>query len=132
MTTTGTVTREQAEAVLQAVKDKFASYCMTFARVDGKLDFGTLVPAPDSELPYLVENYPNYASETPVPFAVVWEGGPFEWALAPLGDTSISEEATIEVQDVAPGAVLRNKGAAEPAGVRTDAVFSYVLGIWEG
>lgn len=57
-----TVAREQAEAVLAAVRAKYATHI-----------------GEDSEYgPTLIENW-HWLSE-PTPWAIVWEGGPFEWA----------------------------------------------------
>lgn len=128
---TATVTRDQAEAVREAVIAKFAAYCTTFPLVDGKLDLGTTVPAPDDELPQLVENY-RYSStiRQPIPWAIVWDHGPFEWAMADLRTATVDVEATTELQDIAPGRVLRNKAVTLPGGVWLEPVFPSVLGIW--
>jgi hypothetical protein len=127
-----TVTREQAEGVLAAVKAKFPAYCMTFPVVNGRLDFdGVPVPAPDDELPRLAENYQWSDRKPAVPFAVIWEAGPDGWAMSPLGDEHVDEELTADLQEFAPGEVIRQPGVVpEPDGVFCEAIYSYALGIY--
>lgn len=121
------VTRDQAESVRQAVMTKFAAYCMTFATAE----YGATVPLPESELPRLVENY-RYSStiRQPIPWAIVWDNGPSGWAMADLRRATTDVEATIELQEFAPGKVLRNKAVTLPEGVWLEPVFPSVLGIW--
>ena len=49
--------------------------------------------------------------------AVVWEGGPYEWAF--LTDGGIEEEFGFEM-----------KAVKVPAGVYTEPIFSYALGLY--
>lgn len=124
------VTREQAEAVLAAVKEKFAAYCTTFPVTGGRMDFDAEpVPLPEECLPRLVEDY-RWGDGPGAPFAVVWEEGPFEWALQELEGETVDEEATAGLQEFAPGRVLRHRAVGLPEGVLVEPVTGSVLGVY--
>ena len=56
-----------------------------------------LVPAPDDELPRLVEGYKWSDREPAVPFAAIWDWGPCDWALGNFGDADVNVELTAEL-----------------------------------
>lgn len=61
------VTRKQAEAVYAVVLERFALY------LEGL--------APDSlDYPKLVRDWEPWWGDSVVPWAILWESGPFEWA----------------------------------------------------
>lgn len=69
----------------------------------------------------------------PVPFAIVWEGGPSEWAYrAKEGGRDV--ELTLELR-AATGfmnAVVNTPEAVDwPVGVQAEPYFSYALGLYE-
>lgn len=102
----GDVTRAKAGLVLSAVETKYAAYV-----------------APGDH-PVLVHGYEG------APWAVVWEGGPYEWAIRPLGEVTLDPELTAELSDFAPGHPVHNRAAEIPAGVTTEPIASYALGVY--
>ena len=133
------VTREQAEQVLAAVRTRYAAYCNTWPTYeqDGRTysDYDApLLPLPEGhpDLPVLVEDYQFTYSGLPsgLPcWAIVWECGPFEWAQGDIEYETVNEELTAEL---ATGVVITDKAVKLPAGVFCEAIYSYVLGIYEG
>lgn len=112
-----TITREQAEQALAAVKEQFKVY----------------IDAGESE-PVLVENWEPFVyqdgkvvdTET-YPFAIVWEDGPFEWAYRAKGG-GVDEELTRLGRDFEEGYTARTPAATDwPKGVDGGPYFSYVL-----
>ena len=99
------VTKTQAEAVLREVRRVFATYI--------KAGY----PAPQ-----LRENFDwGYGV---APWAVVWEEGPFEWAmLATSGD--VDEEMSSIT-----GRTVWSKSIKQPAGVFCEPYTSWALGIY--
>lgn len=118
------VTRAQAERALACVREQFKEY----------------IAAGDPP-PRLVENWVPVTyregrvveGET-IPFAIMWEEGPSEWAYrAPEGGRDI--ELTLELRSIPgvdPVAVVDTPAAVGwPEGVQGSAYFSYVLGLYE-
>jgi len=127
----GVVTREQAEAVRQAVIEKYPAYCTTFPTIDGQVDFDAEpVAAPDAELPRLVQNYAWSERHDPVPWAVVWEEGPYDWALLCLDDSDVDVEMTAELREFVNDQVIRTKAVKQPKGVYCEPISGHVLGIY--
>jgi hypothetical protein len=91
---TGKVSREQAEVLLAAVRERHAAYIET---------------GPDDG-PHLRETDPESAAD----WEIVWEDGPYEWALGDLLDPAeADEELSNAVQDIAPGQVILRPKLAE-------------------
>lgn len=61
------ITRKQAEQALAAIKAQFKTYIEVDAQYGG-------------EGPKIVENWEPYYNDSIVPFVIMWEEGPFEWA----------------------------------------------------
>jgi len=102
MTTRVKVTKRDAERVLAAVKKAYGAWIMEGDRG-----------------PVLMKDYAAWNS--PAPYAVVWEEGPFEWTFNfPFG--GIEEEFGSNVADVS---------AAIPKAVFCEAMTSWCLGIYE-
>lgn len=68
------VTRKQAEQALAAIKEQFKTYIA--AGYDG---------------PELIENWEPWWNSSTIPFVIMWEEGPFEWAYS-AKDGGIDEE----------------------------------------
>lgn len=125
------VTREEAQAVLALVEKKFSSYLKTWPVVDGKLDFDAeLIDVPEYERPKLVENYDGKD------WAIVWEGGPFEWAYADLADAYVDEEAAVTLRDEFQAKNATRLASTDgvqgmPKGVVAEPFFSFVLVLYK-
>jgi hypothetical protein len=94
-----TLTRQQAEAVLELVKTKFSAY----------IEAGY-------EGPILLQDW-DWVGVTP--WAIIWEGGPYEWAIL-FGGGGYDHD-TMSMIDPTP----------DPEGVFTEPVTSWALGIYE-
>lgn len=75
-----TVSQRDAELVLAAIKKQYAVY---------------LEDAGPDDQPLLIKDW-NFFGNGAVPYAVIWEGGPYEWAH--LVDGGIEEEFGFRVQ----------------------------------
>lgn len=127
MSTRTTVTRKDAEAVMEALRAKYAAWFLTFGTdpVTGKTDYDVMVPETDpTQLPTLAENW-NDGVRT-YEWAIIWEAGPDSWALADLGSETVNEEMTFLAQGFAPGTVHRDPAVSVPAGVIVEAYSSYL------
>jgi hypothetical protein len=122
-----TVTRKQAEQVLENVKRRY--------RVMLESD-GTYAPQP----PQLFENLDFMGTGHPAPFAVVWKEGPYEWAYR-FVNGGFDEELALTVGEYLGEEETRRRARAgcfteeafqDPEGVHVDCVTSWVLGIYEG
>ena len=101
------VTRQKAEAVLSAVKEKFAPY------IDERFGYA-----------------PELAGSEDGNWSVSWETGPFEWTLAPLSEETLDEEMTSLVQEFKPGSVVCRPAVTVPQGVFLEPINSFTLGIY--
>lgn len=119
------VTREQAEAVLEAVKERYRSYWETGDKY---------APQP----PKLVENW-DWLDSGPTAWAIVWEEGPFEWAYRATSG-GFDEEAALLIADaIGPEATRERARAGDfteqpvavPAGVWLEPVTTWAVGIYE-
>jgi len=103
--------RSTAERALQAVREQFAAY------LDDDCD-----PGP--------QLYADWAwNGDPAPYAIVWEGGPFEWPqLVP--DGGVDQDLTALAQDVAPGAVVHAPEATGwPPGTWAEPITGFALAV---
>lgn len=117
-TATPTVTRQQAEAVLQAIRTQFSAY----VQAEGITE-ELLRPLSDDDLPQLVEDYDG------APFAIVWESNsPYEWAYR-VFEGGVDEEMT-ELASEFGGGVVRTPAVTEPEGVHCEPLMSFILGIY--
>lgn len=127
-TKTRKVTREQAEAVLAAVRKQFIAYCATHAEtaemyaddpelVDVLTKYADGRPKPEDPQPVIVENF-EWVTGMVAPYAIVWEEGPYEWAYNAIhGGTDEEFGGTIQ--------------PADPIhGVTTEAYTTWALGIY--
>ncbi|WP_433242398.1 hypothetical protein [Actinomadura nitritigenes] len=119
------VTREQAEQVLEAIKEKYAHHW----RNEKGDPYGTP--------PQLIENW-HWLTE-PTPWAILWEEGPFEWAylagvggldmevyclaLDEYGHTPEGRAKAEELASIAPVPV--------PEGLYLEAVTTYAVSVCE-
>ena len=144
-TTTTTVAREAAEAVLAAVRKQFRNHCATHAEIaemfaDDPELVATLTtkrdgtPKPEAPQPKLVENWQFTHRDDPAPFAIVWEEGPYEWAYNAIHGgvdeemTALMAEAAAEFGGTAPVAKI---AAADPiTGVETEPITGWALGVY--
>lgn len=113
MTTTTrrkTVTRRDADRVLAAL-------CRQYGVTPG-----------DRLAPTVCENW-DWGYGSPAPFAIVWEEGPYEWAHR-FPEGGIDEEATYEIQDLAPGTVVRTAPAKIPSHIFVEAITSWAVGLY--
>lgn len=127
-TKTRKVTREQAEAVLAAIRTQFKAYCSTHAETaETFADDPELVavlttladgtPRAETPQPVLVENF-EFTAGMPAPFAIVWEEGPYEWAYAAMhGGVDQEFGGTIAAATPVPG-------------VTTEAYTTFAIGIY--
>lgn len=111
---TQTVTREKADQVLVAVKQRYPG-------ADGA--YG----------PELVKDW-QYLND-PTPWAIVWEDGPFEWAYTALSGGVDEEVAALaaEFTDTAQRQVIDRVSQVEPIqvdGVFLEPVTSWAIGIY--
>jgi hypothetical protein len=120
-----TITREQAEAALAAVKAQFAAYIEPLV-INGH-DYG---PTVDSQ-PVLVEDYEGSGH-----WAISWEEGPDDWAYrASVGGTS-EEERTLAGQAAEEFGVPYERVAPRPdepirvEGVHAEPHMSFILGLY--
>jgi hypothetical protein len=135
---TKTVTREQAEAVLAKVRQQYLAYCATaeetavmyaddpeLVDVLTKSKDGT--PKANPPQPTLVENFDWGAG--PVPWAIVWEEGPFEWAYnAMQGGVDEEVAAMLAAEGVEGGGKV---DAVDPVpGVATEPYSGWALAIY--
>lgn len=115
------LTRAQAEQALAAVREQFKIY------------MGAGDPEPklvEDWKPVVFQNGREVDTE-PIPFAILWEEGPFEWADRARSG-GIDEELTLEGRDFDPDYVARTPEAADwPKGVHGSPYFSWALGLYE-
>lgn len=105
------ITRKTAEQALAAVIEQFAVQ-------------------PGDPQPEIKENW--HWTETPARWALVWEEGPYEWALR-AGTGGLDEEATDLLQDFAPGARIETPPAASwPPGTYAEAITTWAVAVVEG
>lgn len=111
-------TRKQAEAVLALVEQKYRAWIYTWPMVDGKLDLDAAqVLVDDVYRPHIVEHWGDDDATV-----IAWENNsPDSWALDSLTDNSIDPEF---------GFAVRGAKGSLPAGVYTDAYFSFVLAVY--
>lgn len=120
--TAPTITREQAEAVLDAVREQFRAYLQPIT-----LDSGRVL-SPCCSQPQLDMDYDGQP-------AIIWEDGPDEWALR------VTEGGPSEEDHVLAAEAAREFGVAHraptgpaparlPADIWVDALNSCVLGIY--
>lgn len=131
MTTHTDITRTQAEAVRTAVAEQFRSYWQGFT-IPADED-GPERVYPDTQGPVLVEHYESWGGSD-IRWAIVWEEGPFEWAMnASMGgyDDEVAEallacgkDRTYAEQQATVEAVTT------PDGVFVEPVNGYVLGVY--
>lgn len=98
------VTKAKAEQVLAAVKTQFQA----------EPEYG----------PALVQDFYDTGH-----WAVVWEEGPYDWALNAFTG-GVDEEATALLQEFKPGGVIYLKTAAKPAGVWTEPYTGWALMVY--
>jgi hypothetical protein len=104
-----TITREQAEAALAAVREQFKSYLLDEA-VAG---------------PYLIEGWEAPSSRS-VAWVIGWDDyAPFEWAYS-AQDGGLDEELSSLMET----AVHTPPAASWPQGVRSEPYTSYVLALY--
>jgi len=108
------VTRKQAEATLAAVKTQFASW------IQG-----------GSDEPVLQEPGMQCSG-----WAIVWDGGPYEWAYNALGEDAVDEEmyemlADEGLSEEAAHAGARLRNVPVPAGVWVEPVNTVCLGVYK-
>jgi hypothetical protein len=106
-----TVTRRDADRVLAAL-------CHQYGITPGEPGAPVLIPEWD---------FLTYGN--PAPFAIVWEEGPYEWAYR-FPEGGIDEEATYEIQDLAPGTVVRTAPAKIDRHIFTEAITSWAVGLY--
>lgn len=137
-TKTVQVTREQAETVLAKVRQQFLGYCATHAEtaamfaddpdlVKTLTTFADGAPKPENPQPKLVQNFAWNGGE--VPWAIVWEEGPFEWAYNAMGG-GVDEEmaAMLAAEGIEGGGKV---DAVDPVpGVRTEPYTTWALAIY--
>lgn len=118
------VTREQAEQVLEAVKKQYRPYWEPD---------GDYVP----QLPVLIENW-EYLDH-PTPWAIVWEEGPDEWAYR-ASSGGVDEEMCYLMSDVVgvdavkemvKAGKMTESPVSSPSGVYVSPVTGWALGIYE-
>lgn len=95
------VTKRQAEQAFRQVKDQFAAF----------------IEPGDEYGPQLIHNW-DWLESGPTRWAIVWEGGPYDWALAAETGGKL-EYGTIE------------PAKNWPAGTFSEAVTSWAVGIYE-
>ena len=115
------VTRADAEVVLRQVKRRFA-YCRPF---------GTYGPQ-------IKRNW-DFFGHGPVPYAIVWEDGPYEWAYL-VAHGGVDEEITTLAMTpneywayVRTGRMdhpSRVERVAPPSGVMLEPYTSWAIGLW--
>lgn len=142
MTTTTKVTTEQAEAVLAAVRKQFRTYCATHAEIaeiyaDDPELVDVLTRGNEPTQPVLREGWQFTHRIDAAPFTILWEDGPDGWAYNAIHG-GLDEEMTALVADAAaefgatttPPAMMI--AAADPiAGVETEPITGWALGIWD-
>lgn len=116
------VTRKQADQVLRQVKERFAPYLSKESK------------------PQLIRNWDwGYG---PTPYAIVWEGGPYEWSILATSG-GVDEELTTELMTLpqyaeftrtnrmpAGAQVVRVEQVKAPEGVYLECVTSWALGLF--
>jgi hypothetical protein len=108
-----TVTRQQAEAVLTAVRTMFAGY------------LGEDVTDPRDQ-PQLVRGYEG------ADWGILWESNsPYEWAIGFADGQHFDEEIYLTAQDFVPAAdacrIAQHTTPTLPAGVRVEPHYSFTL-----
>jgi hypothetical protein len=106
------ITREQAELVLAAIEHQFA-----WALEGTNQEFG----------PKLVEDWDW--TDSPVPFAIIWEEGPFEWALR-AASGGIDPEMADAVREFNV-TVTEEKPVPVPDSLYLEPVTNWAVGIYE-
>lgn len=114
------ITREQAEQALASIRQQFKVY----------------IDAGEPE-PILVENWKPFTyrdgevvDTDTYPFAIVWEGGPFEWAYRARWG-GVDEELTLLGREFQEGYVAHTPAAEGwPKGVHAGPYFPYVLTLY--
>lgn len=119
MTTRVKVRKADAEKVLAAVK----------ARYKGWFD-------KPEDGPQLLKDY-DYLGLGPAPYAVLWEGGPHEWAIAFTAGDTTEEERSMLVDAAGEFGIPYDPPAEELTPTIPDEVFcepvtSFILGIYDG
>lgn len=118
------VTREQAEAVMAIVDQRYGAWYAD-------------LPANSPDRPHLVENWePWWGPEgRTVPFAILWESGPDEWAYR-FNDGGFDEELALGVaefvgqertREMAKAGEFTEKPAELPKGVYIECGTSFIL-----
>lgn len=118
------LTREQAEAAFEQVKEQFAAYLG---------HEGYRPPELIKSYVYDVWYGSRVISTIEPPYAIVWEEGPDNWALR-AKDGGRDYEATLELRSI-PGVnkyvtVDTAPAKAWPSEVFGEPVTSYILGLW--
>lgn len=116
-----TVTVQQANAVRNAVMTQFKTYVKVM-----------------ETRPALYTNYDGFGVSEhadPVPWALLWEEGPFEWALNAFTE-HVDEEVLAEVKSVlaiddsAARKVATRRAVEVPSGVTVEPLTSFILAIY--
>lgn len=132
MTKTKTITRKQAEAVLALVEKRYKAW------LQGE-------PEDSPDRPKLVENYEPYwcsddSGTRRIPWAILWESGPDEWAYR-FSMGGIDEElATLaaevvgqrKVQKAVRDGAFTEQPAPQASGVYVEPGCSFILFLYPG
>jgi hypothetical protein len=96
------VTKRQAEQAFRQFKQQFAAF----------------IEDSDKYGPQLIHNW-DWCASGPTKWAIVWEGGPYDWALL------VEHGGTMEFGTVVPAA------KHWPAGTFTEPVTGWAIGVYE-
>jgi hypothetical protein len=117
------LTRKQAERALRCIEKQFGEYISAMSKGPDLVE---------NWQPFLYQNGQEVPTN-PIPFAVVWEEGPDDWAYR-TREGGVDEELTAEARTI-PGmeqSIIHTPAAtAWPTGVHGEPYFSYVLGLYE-
>lgn len=113
------VSRDQAATLVAAIRERFRAY----------------IEADSGGGPELVDAFDRDIDAWGAEWVVLWEEGPFEWALTDLlAPGEVDEEMTNLIQDIKPGAVVTFPGvqpattaALQSAGIFYEPGYSYTL-----
>jgi hypothetical protein len=113
-----TVTRDQAEAALQAVKDYFAKWTADLI-LDGE-NFG---PTIDTQ-PVLLQGLDGV-------YQIIWEDGPDDWAMTRIHGEDTEEDRALRAEAGLPNyRTTPRKALVLPKGVHAEPYMSFVLSLY--
>lgn len=89
------------------------------------------VEADDPSQPTLVQDF-DWLGGSLAPYAVVWEEGPYDWALLATSGGVDQELTSLMAGYLKPGAVIEREAIKQPDGVFCEPITAWALGIYEG